>query len=242
MKSIFLADAHLRDPEDQAYRDLLIFLRELPDDLDNLFILGDFFDFWHAFKDVVFSTYVPILAALEEVSKGVKISFFAGNHEISFGSYLKSLGSCYEKQAIVELDGQKIYLAHGDRLNPDDHIYRIWRTLLRNSLTLKIINSLPASLTWKIASHLSHGSRSYNGCKKIIPIQVFKSSATLLESDISSMIIGHFHQARRETFVTTHGPKPLYILGDWINDRSYLILEESQFSFHNYHRSVSESV
>ena len=235
MKSLFLADAHLRDPEDQAYRDLLIFLRELPDDLDNLFILGDFFDFWHGFKDIVFSAYVPILAALEEISgKGIQISFFAGNHEISFGSYLNNLGSCYENQAIVELDGQKIYLAHGDRLNPDDHIYRVWRTLLRSPLTLKIIDNLPASLTWKIASRLSHGSRSYNGTKKTVPTQVLTNCAKLLKSDISALIIGHFHQARRETFVTTHGPKPLYILGDWINDRSYLVLEDGQFSFNNF--------
>ncbi|MEA1921632.1 MAG: UDP-2,3-diacylglucosamine diphosphatase [Pseudomonadota bacterium] len=235
MKSLFLADAHLRDPEDQAYRDLLTFLQELPDDLDNLFILGDFFDFWHGFKDVVFSAYVPILAALEEISaKGIKISFFAGNHEISFGSYLESLGSCYENRAIVELDGQNVYLAHGDRLNPDDHIYRIWRTLLRNSLTLKIINSLPASLTWKIASRLSHGSRSYNGTKKIIPTQVLTSCAKLLESGISALIIGHFHQADQEIFITKQGPKPLYLLGGWINDRSYLILEDGQFTFHNY--------
>ena len=235
MKSIFLADAHLRDTEDQAYRDLLTFLQELPDDLENLFILGDFFDFWHGYKDVVFSAYVPILAALEEVSgKGVKISFFAGNHEISFGPYLKNLGSCYENRTIVELDGQKIYLAHGDRLNPDDYLYRIWCTLLRNPLTLKIIDNLPASLIWKIATRLSHGSRSYNGTKKIIPTQVLTSCARLLESDLSAIIIGHFHQAGQETFITKSVPKPLYLLGDWVNDRSYLILEETQFSFHNW--------
>ena len=242
MKSLFLADAHLRDPQDQAYRDLLTFLQEFPDDLENLFILGDFFDFWHGFKDVVFSAYVPILAALEELNtKGIKLSFFAGNHEISWGPYLKEIGSCYDNNTIIEIDGQKIYLAHGDRLNPDDYIYRIWCTLLRNPLTSKIINNLPTSLIWKIADRLSHGSRSYNGTKKIIPAQVFKSSATLLEGDISTMIIGHFHQARRETFVTSQGPKPLYLLGDWLNDRSYLILEDTQFSFHNFRRSVSET-
>ncbi|MCD6292374.1 MAG: UDP-2,3-diacylglucosamine diphosphatase [Deltaproteobacteria bacterium] len=229
-----MADAHLRDPEDQAYRDLLAFLRNLPDNLDNLFILGDFFDFWHGFKAVVFSPYVPILTALEKISKNIKISFFAGNHEISFGPYLKNLGSCYENQCIVELDGQKIYLAHGDRLNPDDYTYRIWCAILRNPLTLTLINSLPAALVWKIAECLSHGSRSYNGNKKIIPPQVLTSSAALLKSDIAALVIGHFHQAGQEIFITKQGPKPLYLLGDWINDRSYLILENGRFSFHNF--------
>ncbi|MCD6532555.1 MAG: hypothetical protein J7L25_00545, partial [Deltaproteobacteria bacterium] len=80
----------------------------------------------------------------------------------------------------------------------------------------------------------SHGSRSYNGTKKIIPTQVLTSCAKLLESDISALIIGHFHQAGHEIFITKQGPKPLYILGDWINDRSYLILEDGLFSFHNF--------
>ncbi len=235
MKSIFLADAHLRDPKDKAYRDLLIFLQKLPEDLDNLFILGDFFDFWHGFKNVVFSAYVPILAALEELSsKGIKISFFAGNHEISFGPYLKEIGSCYDNETTIELDGQKIYLAHGDRLNPDDHLYRLWCAFIRNPLVLKIIDILPSSFVWKVADRLSHGSRSYNGVKKSIPAQVLINCSALLEKDISALIIGHFHQARQETFITEQGPKPLYLLGDWINNRSYLILQEGQFSFHNF--------
>lgn len=243
MKSLFLADAHLRDPNDQAYRDLLAFFKTLPQDLDNLFIMGDFFDFWHGFKDVVFSVYVPILTALEELAdKGIKIHFFAGNHEISFGPHLKKIGSCHEDQTTVELDGQKIYLTHGDQLNPDDYIYRLWRSLIRQALTLKLINSLPASLIWKIASRLSHSSRRYNGTKKIIPAQVLTSCAALLENDISAMIIGHFHQVKQETFITAQGPKTLYLLGDWLNDRSYLILEDTQFSFCNFRQLDSETV
>ena len=243
MKSIFLADAHLRDPQDQAYRDLLTFLQELPENLDNLFILGDFFDFWHGYQDVVFSAYIPILATLERLSaKGIKIHFFAGNHEISWGPYLKKIGNCYDRESIIELDGQKIYLAHGDQLNPDDRIYRIWSACIRHPWTLRIINNLPGSLFWKIAGRLSHGSRSYNGTKKSIPTQVFRSSAKILEGDLETMIIGHFHQARQETFISAHGPKPLYVLGDWINERSYLLLENGQFSFCSFHQSGSENV
>ena len=235
MKSIFLADAHLRDPQDQAYLDLLAFLQKLPDDLDNLFILGDFFDFWHGYQNVVFNAYIPILATLEKLSgKGIKIYFFAGNHEISWGPYLKQIGLCYNRETTIDLDGQKIYLAHGDHLNPDDHIYRLWSAVLRHPWTLRIINNLPSSLAWKIADRLSRRSRRYTGSEKIIPTQVLASCAKLLKGNITAMIIGHFHQARQEIFITANGPKTLYILGDWINDRSYINLEDGQFSFHNF--------
>ncbi len=243
MKSIFLADAHLRDPQDQGYCDLLTFLQKLPEDLDNFFILGDFFDFWHGYQDVVFSAYIPILAALKKLSdKNIKIHFFAGNHEISWGPYLKQIGLCHARESIIESDGLKLYLAHGDQLNPDDRIYRLWSAFIRHPWTLRIINTLPSSLIWKVAGRLSHGSRSYNGTKKIIPAQVFRSCAKLLKSNLSAMIIGHFHQARQENFLSAKGRKPLYLLGDWLNDRSYLLLEDGQFSFHNFHQSTDENV
>ncbi|MBN2809887.1 MAG: UDP-2,3-diacylglucosamine diphosphatase [Deltaproteobacteria bacterium] len=243
MKSIFLADAHLRDPDAQAYQDLLSFLQKLPEDLDNLFILGDFFDFWHGFETVVFRAYLPILAALEKLAgQGVKIHFFAGNHEISWGPYLENLACCYAQECIVELDGRKIYLAHGDRLNPDDRIYRLWSAFIRHPLSLRIINLLPSAWLWYLAGRLSHGSRTYNGTKKLIPAQVFQSCARILAGTTAAMVIGHFHQARQETFISSHGPRTLYLLGDWINERSYLVLENGQFSFRSFHQSVGETV
>ena len=234
MKSIFLADAHLQNPEDPAYRDLLRFLENLPDDLDNLFILGDFFDFWPGFKDVVFNHYVPIVAALKKLSaSGIKIHFFAGNHEASFGPTLESIGSCHMQASTVEIDGQKIYLAHGDRLNPDDHLYRLWRSILCSRFILTAMDTLP-NITLKVSKILSHGGQGYDDSKKCIPPQVFKSCATILngKDDIQTIVIGHFHQIRQETFISESGPKSLYILGDWINERSYLSLDGGVFSFH----------
>jgi UDP-2,3-diacylglucosamine hydrolase len=235
MKSIFLADAHLQNPEDPAYQDLLRFFENLPDDLDNLFILGDFFDFWHGYKDVVFSHYVQIVAALKKISeKGVKIHFFAGNHEASFGPILEAIGTCHGQAGITEIEGQKIYLAHGDRLNPDDYLYRLWHSILCSRFLLKAMDIAPAYITLKVANILSHGSQGYDDRKKFIPPQVFKRCATILngKDDIQSIIIGHFHQERQETFITDSGPKSLYIIGDWIHERSYLLLENGKFSFH----------
>ncbi|MCK5914498.1 MAG: UDP-2,3-diacylglucosamine diphosphatase [Deltaproteobacteria bacterium] len=235
MKSIFLADSHLRNPDDQAYRELISFLKQLPDDLDNLFILGDFFDFWHGYQEIVYSYCVPILTVLKELSeKGIKIHFFAGNHEVSSGPALEEIGSYYPDDAIIELDGKKIYLAHGDRLNPEDYPYRFWRALLRSRFILKLIDITPAYITLKVANILSRDNQSYSETRKFIPPQVFNRCATILDSkdDIQAIVIGHFHQIRQETFATGSGPKTLYILGDWVNDRSYLLLQDGQFSFH----------
>ncbi len=235
MKSIFLADSHLRNPEDQSYKELIHFFRQLPDDLDNLFILGDFFEFWHGYQDVVFAHCTPILTALKELSeKGVKIYFFAGNHEVSSGPSLAEIATFYADDATIEIDGQKIYLAHGDRMNPADYLYRFWRGLLRHRFTLKLIDLAPTGLTLKIADFLSTDTQTVQNRKKFIPPQVFRTCANLFSGpdDIQAIVIGHFHQERQETFPAISENKSLYILGDWVNNRSYLLLENNRFSFH----------
>ncbi|MCK5681380.1 UDP-2,3-diacylglucosamine diphosphatase [bacterium] len=238
MKSIFLADTHLRNPDESSYRELINFFEQLPDDLDNLFILGDFFDFWHGYPETAFRIYTPILKALKKlVDRDVKIHFFAGNHEISFGPRLMELGSCHAADATIELDGQKLYLAHGDLLNPDDYLYRIWHSLIRSRPILKLADTLPPALTLKIADTLSRNSRKSNKSQKIIPAQILTSCAKILcrKDDIQTVIIAHFHQERQENFLAASGPKALYILGDWANKRSYLLFENGKFSFNSYH-------
>ena len=242
MKSIFIADAHLRHPEDQAYRDLVDFLRQLPDDLDNLFILGDFFEFWHGYRHVVYSHCIPALSVLRELAgRGIKIYFFAGNHEVSSGPALDEITSYYADDAVIEIDGRRLYLAHGDRLNPNDLLYHLWRGILRHPFTLKLIDLAPTGLTLKIADFLATDTETLKNRKKFIPSQVLRKCADLLAGpdEIETIVIGHFHQERQENFPAISKSKALYILGDWFNDRSYLLLENNRFSFQTYTPSSS---
>jgi hypothetical protein len=77
--------------------------------------------------------------------------------------------------AVIEIDGRRLYLAHGDRLNPDDFLYRFWRGLLRHRITLKLIDLAPTGLTLKIADFLSTDNKIVPNRKKFIPPQIFRS-------------------------------------------------------------------
>ncbi|NPA25692.1 MAG: UDP-2,3-diacylglucosamine diphosphatase [Deltaproteobacteria bacterium] len=239
MKAIFLADAHLRDPEAPSFRDLLVFFDHLPDDLERLFILGDFFDFWYGYQKTVFSVYEPVLEALEKLrDRDIKLTFFAGNHELALGPRLEKLGDCVADHQRITLDGRKIFLTHGDYLDPDDYGYHLWRALIRSRPVAGLIELLPPTLTWKIAARLSHRSRNSGSNKKIIPPAVYNRCAAILKNkQVETIICGHFHQPRRETFFLHRPPgKTVYFLGAWENERSWLLYSEGRFSFHNFHR------
>ncbi len=238
MKAIFLADAHLRDPEAPACRDLLAFFDQLPADLEQLFILGDFFDFWYGYRKTVFTVYEPVLAALAKLrDRGVRLTFFAGNHELALGPRLAELGNCIDDHQLLTLDGKRIFLAHGDNLDPDDYGYRLWRFLIRSRPVAALIERLPPSLTWKIAARLSRRSRDSGTNNKIIPPAVYNRCVKIFKSkQVETIICGHFHQPRREIFFLRRPPETIYFIGAWENTRSWLLYSEGRFTFHNFHR------
>lgn len=236
MKSIFLADAHLKLPTDKNYRKLNSFLQSLPEDVENLFILGDFFDFWFGYRDIVFSIYVPILATLESlVHRGIKIYFIEGNHEIHLGPFFRTRLHAHSnpRQLSVHLSGQRLYLAHGDLLDDSQRWYRRWRKFIRNPITCRFISLLPPHFTSRVAQLLSKGSRSQlqsNGYNCIPENQSLTDKLTnVFRSGHDAAIIAHYHHPAHRQIELNDRQYPVYHLGDWITDYSYLLLEDGNF-------------
>ena len=77
-RSYFVSDVHLglqvADPAGREAR-FVNFLRSLPQDAHALYLLGDIWDFWYEYRDVVPKGYVRVFAALQElIDRGVKVS------------------------------------------------------------------------------------------------------------------------------------------------------------------------
>ncbi|RKZ32068.1 UDP-2,3-diacylglucosamine diphosphatase, partial [bacterium] len=85
--SFFISDAHLGaespDKENYKRKKLDQFFKIVKEHrASNIFILGDFFDFWFDYKNVIYSEYFDVLCQLRELFlNGVKIHFFGGNHD-----------------------------------------------------------------------------------------------------------------------------------------------------------------
>ena len=80
-KIFFLSDFHLGAPTAEASllreKKIVSFLDQIKHETEQLFILGDLFDFWFEYKYVVPKGYVRILGKLAEISDmGIPIHFF----------------------------------------------------------------------------------------------------------------------------------------------------------------------
>ncbi len=230
MRAIFLADAHLRKPEDKNYQQLLDFLDQ-QQDLDALFLLGDIFEFWLGYKHVVFSAYVPLLNKLEQLSKsGTKLFFVEGNHDFNLGQYFTNTLNCtvIEDQQLLDWDGKKILISHGDLLNTDTNYHRLrsfWR-----SRPIKILAKIVhPDFAWQFAMWLCNKSKKnkpdtnhYDPTPQLLPF------AATSNSDI--VVCGHFHNP----LDLSHREVRILALGDWITQFSYAEMVNGKIELKTY--------
>lgn len=231
MKAIFLADAHLRNAEDKNYQLLLDFLNQ-EKELDALFLLGDIFEFWLGYKHLVFTSYVPLLDKLRQLSdSGTKLYFVEGNHDFNMGPYFTETLHCtvIPEQQLIEWDGQKIMLTHGDLLKPNRTYQRLRRFLRSWPITL-LSRMIHPDMVWSFALWLSNKSsknrpknQHHNPSPYLIPF------SETCHSDI--VICGHFHHPLE----MEHCGVKIIALGDWITQFSYAEMVDGEIKLKSYH-------
>ncbi|MEE4255109.1 MAG: UDP-2,3-diacylglucosamine diphosphatase [Desulfuromusa sp.] len=230
MKAIFLADAHLRNPQDKNYLRLLDFLNQQKD-LDALFLLGDIFEFWLGYKHLVFSAYIPLLEKLRQFSEsGTQLYFVEGNHDFHLGPYFTNNLNCtvIPEQKLVNWDGKRILICHGDLVKQDRN-YRHLRTFWRSWPIKALSRIIHPDLVWSFAIWLSNKS-SKNDPRKCHqdPSPYLIPFSETSNSDI--VICGHFHHPLERE----HQGVKIIALGDWISQFSYAEMQDGVISLKNY--------
>jgi UDP-2,3-diacylglucosamine hydrolase len=235
MKDLFLADTHLVDPRDERYSRLLTFLDENRGQLRSLVMLGDIFDFWIGYRHCVFSAYIPLLESLRRLSEaGTELVFVEGNHDFHLGPYFRDTLGCriLPDGGCLERDGRKIFIAHGDLINPRDQGYRLLRRFLRHNWTRHLMMMIHPDSAWRIARWASAKSARKNGGRdrhRLPREDLLAFARSRFSEGYDTVITGHFHvplmhREKRHTLIA---------LGDWSTKPSYAILENGDFTLYS---------
>lgn len=128
MKNIyFISDAHLGSRalkhQRTQERRLVNFLDQIKDKADAIYMLGDMFDFWFEYKEVVPRGYTRFLGKLSELTDaGIEIHYFTGNHDQWMDNYLEE--ECgvtlHHEPLTLDIHGKLFFMAHGDGLDLED--------------------------------------------------------------------------------------------------------------------------
>jgi UDP-2,3-diacylglucosamine hydrolase len=232
----FVSDVHLglqvADPAGREAR-FVSFLNNLPQETDALYMLGDIWDFWYEYRDVVPKGYVRIFAALQALmDRGVKVYFFPGNHDIWTYSYFEELGMKKLTQpCLVEIDGKTFCLGHGDGLGPTPFGYRIIKYIFNNRLIQRLFSMLHPWIAYRIGnvwskhSRLSHNEKyMFKGSDE--PLYQFVEEHSM-NNKADFYIFGHYHTTADITF--PGGPR-LLLLKDWMSSSPYISFDGTQLN------------
>lgn len=238
MRSVFFSDAHLRGADDEGCGLLLSFLRDASRNLDHLFIVGDLFDFWFSKGGVVYPGFQPVIDELAAIQgRGVKIHLFEGNHDFYLAHYFTRCHGIevFTDETLLRLDGKLIYIAHGDLVDETDRGYRLLRRVLRSRFFFGLQRLLPLSLLWRFARLSSDASKEYLAKpQEGLATKMEAFALEKFEEGIDAVILGHCHLPAIRTHTVGAGQRHFVLLGDWLNHRSYLVMDSGVFDLCYY--------
>jgi UDP-2,3-diacylglucosamine hydrolase len=241
----FLSDFHLGAPDSTTSlvreKKIVQFLESIKNDAEQIFVVGDLFDFWFEYKKVVPKGYVRILGKLAELTDmGIAISFFVGNHDMWMKDYFqKELNiPVYFEPAYFTLRGKKFLIGHGDGLGPDDHGYKFVKKIFRNQFCQWLFGILPPVWGIGLANYFSRKSRQAAGNhrpEKFLGEEkewlLIYCKQKLQTEAIDVFIFGHRHLPLD---ISLNNNSRYINLGEWINYNSYAVMEGEMVTLKYY--------
>lgn len=240
-KLYFITDAHLGAGEDslQRERDLCALLDHMRQDAAIIVFLGDIFDFWFTYRYVVPKGHVRLLGKMAELADaGIELHFFIGNHDMWLFDYLSTLMpiTMHSDPEVLEFEGRRFLIGHGDGLGHLDHRYDIIRWIFRNRVNQWLFAHVPSGLTFGIANAWSRASRKSHIKKNpnIFEYQgddkegiVLYCKQRMLQESLDYCVFGHRHvPITRQLSETT-----TYVnVGDWLIHRNYAVYADGRLT------------
>lgn len=234
----FISDLHLglesKEREILKEEKLIRFLDYIKEDVSELYILGDLFDYWFEYKRVIQKGYYKTFTALKNLTeKGVRIHYLIGNHDFMHRDFFQSElnVSLYDEPIDVVLNDKRFFLGHGDGLVKNDIGYKILKKILRNKFLQKIFSYVHPDFGIWVASSSSKKSRDYTADKNYGEIDGLYETAKLkIDEGFDFVVFGHSHNRQEKKYKNGE-----YInLGTWLKKPCYLRFQNGQLIFFDW--------
>lgn len=244
-KIVFASDFHLGTKgalsTEAREKNIVRWMNEVAAEADEIFFLGDVFDFWYEYRSVVPKGFTRFLGALATLAdSGKPIHMFTGNHDMwIFEYFTKEFGiPIYREPAIFERQGKLLYIGHGDGLGPGDLKYKILKKIFNNPLCIRLFHWIHPSIGMGIANLWSRNSRAshrdiytFHGPEKEHLIRYCHHKLNEIPN-IDYFLFGHRHIP--VNFLLNNGHTRYINSGDWLVFQSYVTMEEGILSLHFY--------
>lgn len=245
-KIYFASDFHLGVPsfESSLKREKTIvrWLDSIKSDAEEIFLVGDIFDFWYEYRYTVPKGNVRLLGKIAEIAdSGIPIHFFVGNHDLWMKDYfIQELGVQIHHEPITRtFKGKVFYIGHGDGLGPGDKWYKVLRSIFASKVCQWFFSRLHPNLAFYIAKMSSKRKKEITGDQdeKFLGAEnewlFLYSKEYLKQHAIDYFIFGHRHLPLDLPLNET----VRYInLGEWIQYNSYAVFDGTALKLERFEK------
>jgi UDP-2,3-diacylglucosamine hydrolase len=213
----FIADLHL-DPIRRGTTRLALRFLQLAHGKQHVYILGDLFEYWLG-DDVGLSLYEPVVDSLKQLARsGCGITVMLGNRDFLLDEAFASTAGVQlisSDEHVIDLDGTRVLLMHGDTLCTDDVDYQRFRKNVRESRWRKQFLAKTADERREHAEALRAASHDASVSKpvEIMDVNTATAATRLNETDCHVLIHGHTHRPAIHEDADT--ARRRLVLGDW---------------------------
>jgi UDP-2,3-diacylglucosamine hydrolase len=233
--SYFISDLHLSPNDSATVLAYQQFMSTTARKAERLYILGDLFEYWFGddqLDDAFYADQVTHIAAVAQ--SGVEVYFMAGNRDLLISKRFARTAqlTLLPDPSLIELQGLKIILAHGDLYCTDDVAYQRYRRIAHNRIVQFIWLNLPKKIRDKQINNLRNKSKKANQYKDktIMDVNVQAIETALKCSPAKVLIHGHTHRPAQHQ----HENGIRWVLPDWKEGRGgYLSCIDGQLKLHS---------
>lgn len=219
MTTLFISDLHLEESRPDITEAFLRFLDEKASGVEQLYILGDFFEAWIG-DDERTPLQEQIAAALRKLrDSGTDIFLMHGNRDFLIGQdFCDRAGArLLDDPTVIDLHGTPTLLMHGDSLCTADVEYQKFRANMRNPQWQQMILQRPLADRQQMARQLREISMAKNQGKEefimdVTPEEVVKD---MEKHGVQQLIHGHTHRPAVHELTANGAPAKRIVLGDW---------------------------
>lgn len=232
MKIAFISDLHLKAELPENNQIFFKLLEKFSHELDELYILGDFWDYWLGDDDS--NPFIDeVRSHLRNFASKVPTYFMTGNHDFALGKrFARETNTHLIKDLkVIHPDGVDILLSHGDVFcTLDLNHQKLRKIFTNNKFVIALALLFPLSFRYKIKNKMKHESHGSFNTKPIETYLVVESEILKMMNKTKTSVLIHGHTHKPATYLMEEG-KVRYEIPDWQDRKAggYILFENGEF-------------
>ncbi len=224
---LFASDLHLIAERPEANEKFISFIEQKARAADALYILGDLFEYWIGDDDLGEPFNAIIAGFFSRLTRaGTPLYLMHGNRDFLIGERFSAQtgAQLLDDPAVVDIDGVKTLLMHGDTLCTDDHDYQAWRRTARSERFQQEFLAKPVPERRAAVTGLREKSRQVIQAKpaEIMDVNDGAVREAFRRHGVSTLIHGHTHRPGHHAVVIDGRRCERWVLPDWYGRGGYL--------------------